>query len=320
MESVISLLEAVPYLRAYAGQCFVVKAGGELVGHAGWRSAISRDVAVLHRLGIRVVFVHGGGPQLDDAAAARGLTTERVGGRRITCASLVDEAVRCWGAVSSDCVRALSSQGERAMGMSGADGGLLSARRRPPRVVTDERGRRVPVDFGRVGDVVEVRTDVLDAVLGLPAIPVITPLAVGAQGELLNVNADTVAAEVAVAVGAAKLVLITRAPGILSDPADPRTVVHWGDLATLDHLETAGVLSGGMRPKVAAIRRALSGGVPRVHVVDGRRPGSLLEEIFTNAGSGSLIISDGEASSPGPVGPEPADPAFAVQASVRRSA
>lgn len=294
MDPVISLLEAVPYLRAYAGQRFVVKVGGELVGNPDWLAAVSRDVAVLHRLGIGVVFVHGGGPQLDAAARRAGLVSERVAGRRITSAALIDEAVRCWrGDVSSGCVRALSAHGERAVGVSGVDGGLLMARRRPPRVVTDDGGQRRSVDYGFVGDLIDVRTDVLDAVLGLPAIPVVTPLAVGEDTEVLNVNADTVAAAIAVALGAAKLVLVTQAPGVLSDPTDERTVVHWGDLETLDQLEAAGVLSGGMRPKVCAIRRALGGGVDRVHVVDGRRPGSLLEEIFTNAGSGSLFVTEG---------------------------
>lgn len=295
MERVISLLDAIPYLRAYAGQRFVVKASGELLQDAAWREGIARDLAVLHRLGIGTVLVHGGGPQLDEALARSGRSSERVAGRRITSEAALEAAIREWrGACSAAWVSALTRQGERAVGLSGADGGLVRAVRRPPAVLTDDDGERVQVDFGFVGDVTGVTPDVLDATLSLPAIPVVSPLALGEAGQLLNVNADTVAAEIAVALGAAKLVLLTRAPGILSDPDDPNSVLHWADLDRLDQLARDGVLSGGMRPKVAAIRTALSGGVPRVHVVDGRRGGALLEEVFTTEGSGTLVVEQAE--------------------------
>lgn len=295
MERVIGLLDAIPYLRAYAGQRFVVKASGELLNDPAWREGIARDLAVLHRLGIGTVLVHGGGPQLDAALAREGRESARVAGRRITSESDLNAAIREWrGACSADWVSALARRGERAVGLSGADGGLIRAVRRPPAVLTDDSGERVQVDFGFVGDVTDVATDVIDAALGLPAIPVISPLALGAQGQLLNVNADTVAAEIAVALGAAKLVLLTRAPGILADPADPNSVLHWADLSMLEQLGRDGVLSGGMRPKVAAIRTAIEGGVPRVHIVDGRRAGALLEEVFTTEGSGTLVVSEAD--------------------------
>ncbi len=293
MERVITLLEAVPYLRAYAGQTFVLKAGGELLEDARSRAAVARDVGVLHRLGIRVVFVHGGGPQLDAEAERGGLGTARVAGRRVTSPELLDAAVRVWrGALSTSVVAALAATGERAVGLSGVDGGLLRARRRPPALVADDDGVQRAVDYGLVGDVVEVSVDVVRAVLDLPAIPVVAPLAAGIDGEpALNVNADTVAAELAVALGAEKLVLLTRAPGIRTDPNDDDSVLHYGDLDSLDELAASGALSGGMRPKVDAIRRALTGGVPRAHVVDGRRVGALLEEVFTRAGSGTLLVA-----------------------------
>lgn len=295
MERLISLLDAIPYLRAYAGQRFVVKASGELLQDAAWRDGIARDLAVMHRLGIGTVLVHGGGPQLDAALARAGTRSERVAGRRITSQAALDAAVREWrGACNSAWVTAISRQGERAVGLSGADGGLVQAVRRPPAVLTDDDGERVQVDFGRVGDVTQVQPDVLEATLGLPAVPVVSPLALGDDGDLLNVNADTVAAEIATALGAAKLILLTRAPGILSDPEDPDSVLHWADLARLDELARDGALSGGMRPKVAAIRTALDGGVPRVHVVDGRRGGALLEEVFTTEGSGTLVVPEAE--------------------------
>lgn len=291
MERVISLIDAIPYLRAYAGQRFVVKASGEILQEPSWRDAVARDLAVLHRLGISTILVHGGGPQLDEALAREGRTSTRVAGRRVTTKADLEAAIREWrGTCSSAWISALTAQGERAVGFSGADGGLVQAAKRPPAVVVDDNGDRVQVDFGWVGDVTGVYTDVIEQMLDLPTIPVISPLAIDPNGQLLNVNADTVASEVAVALGAAKLILLTRAPGILSDPNDPLSVLHWADLDMLDELRANGALSGGMRPKVDAIRRALNGGVPRVHVVDGRRPGALLEEVFTTEGSGTLVV------------------------------
>lgn len=294
MDRVISLLDAMPYLRAYAGQTFVVKAGGELLADPRWRDGVARQVAVLHRLGIGVVLVHGGGPQLDEAAEAAGLHSARVAGRRVTSPELVGLAIEVWrGRLSTTWVTALHQAGERAIGLSGLDGGLILADRRPPSFVTTDDGERKPVDYGLVGDVREVRADVLRAVMAV-AIPVVTPLALGSQGEVLNVNADTVAAEIAVTLRAAKLVMLTRAPGILADPEDAASVLHWTDLHELAELERQGRLRGGMRPKVAAVRRALENGVPRVHVVDGRVDNALLEEVFTTEGSGTLVVREAD--------------------------
>lgn len=290
-ERVIGLLEAVPWLRAYAGHTFVVKVGGELLDEPAWLDGFARDVAVLRRLSVRVVVVHGGGPQLDRAASAAGVESERVAGRRVTSPALVALAVAAWrGTLSASLVQAVARQGERAVGLAGYDGGIVSAVRRPPALVSDDPGAQPErVDFGLVGDVTSVDPALVEAVLANGAIPVLTPLAGGVDGAILNVNADTVAAEVAVALGASKLVLVTRVAGVLRDPEDPRSALAQADLAQLDALERSGAVRGGMRPKLAAIRRAIGGGVPRVHVIDGRRAGALLEEVFTAEGSGTLI-------------------------------
>ena len=293
METTLELLDAIPYVRAYDGQIFVIKTGGELIANPKWREGIARDLAVLHRLGIRVVWVHGGGPQLDAAVEKEGLDNERVAGRRVTSKAMIATAVRIWrGTVSTQCVSALANQGESAVGLSGLDGHLISAQKRPPALVLSDDGERVSVDYGFVGDVQAVSIGVLTAIHSTGSIPVISPLAMGENGQPLNVNADTIAAELAVALGAAKLLLLTRAPGILTDPNDPASVLHWTDLAQLRALGQEGTLTGGMRPKVDAIARCLEGGVPRVHVVDGRRAGALLEEVFTTEGSGTLVVSE----------------------------
>lgn len=296
MTTELGLLEAIPYLRAYAGQTFVVKVGGELLDAERSLAGIATDVAALHRLGIRVVLVHGGGPQLDRAAVELGVESTRVAGRRVTSPELIDAAVMVWrGRLNTLLVTSLLQQGEAAVGLSGADGRLVQAHPRPPAVVTRDDGTRVTVDYGEVGDVRAVDVTVLESLLASGTIPVISPLAIGPSAQLLNVNADTVATELAVALGAAKLILVTCAPGILANPQDASSVVPFTDLAGLAELERGGKLTGGMRPKVAAIRGALQGGVPRVHVVDGRDPHTILREVFTTDGAGTLVVADGGA-------------------------
>ncbi len=295
MERTLSLLDAVPYLRAYAGQRFVVKLGGELLQDATSRERVARDLAVLHRLQIGVVVVHGGGPQLDAMTARLGLPVERVAGRRVTSGEVLEAAKMVFrGQLSLDLVSALIAQGERAVGLSGVDGGLVQAVRRPEALVTADDGSRVAVDYGEVGDITGIDPTLLLAVLESKGLPVISPLAADAAGRIYNVNSDTVAAPVAVSIGAAKLILLTRAPGLLRDVNDPASLIHWTDLEELAALVRDRVLLGGMRPKADAIRLAIEGGVPRVHVVDGRRDGALLEEIFTTEGCGTLIVAAAE--------------------------
>jgi len=292
MERPLLLLDAVPYLRAYADQTFVIKLGGELVGDPARLATVSRDIAVLHRLAVRVVVVHGGGPQLDAMTQRMGLPIERIAGRRITSPEVLEAAKMVFrGQLSLDLVTAVMKQGERAVGLSGVDGSTVQAARRPEALVTDDQGVRRSVDFGEVGDVVGVDCQVLDSVLDGGAIPVVSPLGVCEDGAIVNVNADTMAAEIAIGLGAAKLLLLTRAPGILTDVEQPDSLLHWADLAQLAALESQGSFKAGMRPKIAAVRRALLGGVARVHVIDGRRDGALLEEVFTTDGCGTLVVA-----------------------------
>jgi acetylglutamate kinase len=296
MERTLSLLDAVPYLRAYAGQRFVVKLGGELLEDPARRDLVARDLAVLHRLNIGVVVVHGGGPQLDAMTARLGLSVERVAGRRVTSEEVLEAAKMVFrGTLSLDLVAALLRHGEKAVGLSGVDGGLVQAVRRPTARVTADDGAEVTVDYGEVGDITGVDPSVVLAVLSAGGLPVVSPLAADADGRILNVNADTVAASLAAALGAAKLILLTRAPGLLRDADDPASLIHWTDLSELESLVEDRTLTGGMRPKAAAIRAAIEGGVPRVHVIDGRRDGALLQEIFTTEGCGTLIVAAAEA-------------------------
>ena len=291
MQRVIGLIDAVPYLRAYHGQIFVVKVGGEVIQDARKLAAVARDIAILHRLAIQVVVVHGGGPQLDALTEQLGMEVERVAGRRITSPEVLDAAKMLFrGQLSLDFVSALKAQDETAVGLSGADGSIVRAVKRPAAIIEDDAGEMVQVDFGEVGDICSVDTTVLMKNLEAGVIPVVSPLAMDDEGSILNCNADTLAAELAIALDAAKLILMSNIPGILTDVNDPTSILHFTDLKELAELEEKGAFSRGMRPKVASVRLALEGGVPRTHVIDSGRSGALLEEIFTNDGCGTLVV------------------------------
>jgi acetylornithine deacetylase len=246
VDRVIGLLDAMPYLRAYSGQTFVVKVGGELLKNNRWRDGIATELAVLHRLGIKVVLVHGGGPQLDDAARAAGVESQSVGGRRITTPALLDLAIAEWrGRLSTAFVTALHLAGERAIGLSGLDGGLLRAVRRPPRITTDDAGERRTVDYGLVGDLREVRADVLHALLPFRSFRSSPRSRSVSRRDAQRERRTPSPAEIRVALKAAKLVLLTRAPGILQNPGRSASVLHWTDLHELQQLLEQGRLTGG---------------------------------------------------------------------------
>ncbi len=291
MDRIHPLLDAHPYIRLFRGRTFVVKLSGSLLEER-IRTEIARDIALLHDVGIRIVVVHGGGPQLDAYCQKMEIPRQVVAGRRVTDAR-TQEAARMvfMGLLNTELVGALSAQGIKAVGMNGGDGAAVTGVKRPARVVRDpSTGEETKVDFGFVGDIQSVDRTLLDAVMEKGMVPVMAPLVGGPGGVLLNVNADTVAARVAMALNAEKLVLCTSVAGLLEDPTDPRRLVSYGDLDTLEELIGRGVVSGGMLPKLAAIGEALRGGVQRVHIIDGTRPHSLLMEIFTNEGVGTMLV------------------------------
>ncbi|MCB9679367.1 MAG: acetylglutamate kinase [Alphaproteobacteria bacterium] len=258
----------------------VVKAGGDLATRGDWLAGVASDVAGLRAGGAKVVFVHGGGPQLDAALEASGLPITRVAGRRATTPEVLARAVEIWrGTLSVQWVRAFQAAGAPSIGLSGVDGAILGANRRPPTQIDGQL-----VDFGEVGDLHTVRTGPLVALLEAGLVPVISPLAVSDAGQVLNVNADTVAAHVAIALGATRLVLLTRSPGILRDPADPTTTLRTTTLDELASLERTGAIHSGMRPKIAAIRTALEGGVSEARVVDGRSGGPSAPALLVREG------------------------------------
>lgn len=287
--AIAALRGAVPYLRLFQGKTFIIKAGGRVVADRQRTSALMEQVGILHRLGIRAVVVHGGGSQATELAGRLGIATRFVEGRRVT-----DEATRevatmtLNGTVNTSIVAVCRRLGVPALGISGVDAGLVHARRRPPVEIEGEG----EVDYGWVGDVETVDAGVLERILDDRFVPIVSPLSADDEGEVLNVNADVVAARLATEMRAEKLILVTGASGILEDASDPSSLVSYTDVKGLDALHAAGALEGGMLPKVKAIKDALAGGVARVHVISHRERDSLLYEVFTNEGSGTLVVLD----------------------------
>lgn len=286
---VTALKMAAPYIRLYKGKTFVLKAGGAIFASEEKTCALLEQVALLHQLGIRVVFVHGGGPQSTELASALGVESRIVEGRRITCEKTLEVTTMVLnGLVNTKILALCRAIHLPAVGLSGVDAGLIQARKRVPQ----------PIDFGYVGDIVEVDATVLEKQLQLGYVPVVSPLSADSSGTVLNVNADTVASAIAVAMKAEKLILATGAPGILEDPKDPKSLVSYTDLAGLEGLKRSGSLEDGMMPKASSIESALNGGVPRVHVISFQTPDALLLEVFTNEGTGTLVVKGIESLTP----------------------
>jgi len=285
---VTALRHAAPYIRMYKRKAFVLKAGGEAFASPEATRKIVEQIGILQQVGIRVVLVHGGGPQSTSLSERLGEEAEFVEGRRVTNAAALEVMTMVLnGEINTKIVAACRAAGVPAVGVSGVDAGLVSARKRPP---VDREGR--PVDYGFVGDIVDVDVSVLEKLLDDNFVPIVSPLSADADGTILNINADTVAAAIAGELGAEKLILATGAPGILETLGDPSSLISYIDRGGLKKLRDEGRLTDGMLPKVAAIERALAAGVPRVHVIAYAAPDSLLLEVFTNEGTGTLVVDD----------------------------
>ncbi|HVH83391.1 MAG TPA: acetylglutamate kinase [Steroidobacteraceae bacterium] len=291
-----ALKSAAPYIRLYKGKTFVVKAGGGVFAAEDSTRSLVEQIGILHYFGVRVVLVHGGGPQLAELSAALGVPTQMVEGRRVTDQRSIEvTAMVLNGLINTRLLAMCRDLNIDAVGISGVDAGLVRAHKRPPVRLTAGGD---PVDFGYVGDIDAVDTTVLRKLLDNGLMPVVSPLSADARGTLLNINADTVAAALGAALGAEKLILCTATPGILGSVTDPGSLISYTDLAGLKRLRESGQIADGMLPKAKAIEDAIRGGVRRVHVVSYRAPEGILGEVFTNEGTGTLIVADINALSP----------------------
>jgi acetylglutamate kinase len=286
---VSALKHAAPYIRLFKGKVFVLKVGGEVFADAADTRALMEQVGILYQVGIRIVLVHGGGQQSTELATQLGLDTKFVDGRRVTDGPSLDVATMVLnGQINTRILAACRELQIPAIGISGVDAGFIRASRRPP----VEREGDTTVDYGFVGDIDSIDADIVRKQLDNGLMPVVSPISCDESGEILNINADTVAAAVAAELNAEKLILATGAPGILEDVKDPQSLISYIDRAALDKLKAEGKLEDGMLPKAAAIEAALANGVSRVHVISYKLPDSLLLEVFTNEGTGTLVVND----------------------------
>ena len=273
------LSEALPYIQRFAGRRVVVKYGGAAMAKAELRDAVYRDLVLLASVGVKPVVVHGGGPEINDWLGRLSIEPQFRNGLRVTTPETMDvvEMVLV-GRVNKQIVNGLNRLGAKAVGLCGSDGSLVRAR-------TYGDGSN-----GLVGDVAAVDPSVLFPLLDAGYIPVISSVAADADGLAHNINADTVAGELAAALQAEKLILLTDTPGILQNREDPESLIRSVTLSEARALIASGVVAGGMTPKTECCIRALAQGVSAAHIVDGRTPHALLLEVFTDAGIGTMVV------------------------------
>ncbi|MDX2239626.1 MAG: acetylglutamate kinase [Leptolyngbyaceae cyanobacterium bins.302] len=276
------LSEALPYIQQFAGKTIVVKYGGAAMKDSSLKDQVIRDVVFMACVGIRPVLVHGGGPEINTWLDKLGIEPQFKNGLRVTDAPTMDvvEMVLV-GRVNKEIVSLINQAGGSAVGLCGKDGNLIKAR------PSDQEG------IGFVGEVTSVDTSLLEPLINSGYIPVVSSVAADETGQAYNINADTVAGEIAAALGAEKLILLTDTAGILRDYKDRSTLIPRLDISEARKLIDEGVVSGGMIPKVNCCVRSLAQGVHAAHILDGRMPHSLLLEIFTDSGIGSMIVASG---------------------------
>lgn len=283
------LIDALPYIRNFYGKTLVIKYGGAAQTRDELKELFSQDIAMLNFIGIRTVIVHGGGPKISAIMEKMGKKPKFVHGQRVTDQETMDIVEMVLGGlVNKEIVSLINRHGGKAVGLSGKDGGLIRAQKKPIRKVTPEAGVSEIVDLGLVGEVTSIDPSILDGLERSGFIPVISPIGVGPEGETLNINADYVASAVASALKAEKLILLTDVAGLLDKKG---TVISTLKKSRIAKLVKDGTISGGMLPKVQACMSALEQGVGKTHIVDGRVPHCLLLEIFTREGIGTQILS-----------------------------
>ncbi len=284
------LVEALPYIQEFYGKTIVIKYGGNAMINEDLKQKVMEDVSLLKYVGMRPVIVHGGGPDITQFLKKVGKQSAFVSGLRVTDEETVEIAEMVLdGKVNSDIVNMLNHRGVKAVGLSGKDAGLIKAQKKLA-TVYDEAGQKENVDIGYVGQVASIDTSILDTLLDNGYIPVIAPIGVGEDGESYNINADYVAAEIAGALQAEKLLLLTDTEGVYKDFADKDTFISTLTVAEAKDYIKSGIISGGMIPKIEACLKSIESGTNKVHIIDGRQPHSIILELLTSSGIGTQVI------------------------------
>jgi acetylglutamate kinase len=286
------LREALPYIQRFKGQTFVVKLSGKVTEEHEVLASLAEELALLHQVGIRVCVVHGGGKQLTDLAAQMGVAQTIINGRRVTDDATLDMAKMLFaGKINTDILAALRNSGVHAVGLSGVDGNIVQAVRRPPKeIVNHETGASARVDFGHVGDIIDIDDRLLRVLLDHDYLPVVSSLGADTDGAVFNINADTIAAEIAVRLQAEKLILLSDVDGIYLRPGETATKLSRLTIAEVQGLLRDGVATGGMIPKLQSITELLNRGVRSAHIIKGSLRNALLSEVFTDEGTGTMIV------------------------------
>lgn len=273
------LVEALPYFKQWCGKVVVVKYGGNAMLNEELKAAVMEDIILLSTIGIKVVLVHGGGPEINNMLSKIGKESKFVDGLRYTDFETMEVVqMVLTGKLNKDIVGLLLQKGGKAVGLSGVDSGLI-------------RARKTEKDLGFVGEVTSVNPEIINSLLDKGFIPVVSTVALGEEGDSsrYNINADTAAAKIAVALKAEKFVQLTNVPGVLRNIDDSSTLIKRIERTALGSLKATGIIAGGMIPKIECCLTALEGGVPRTHIIDGRVPHSLLIEMFSDRGIGTMI-------------------------------
>ena len=283
------LIEALPYIRRFYDRQIVIKYGGAAMEDETLIQSVMQDIVLMKYVGIRPIIVHGGGPRITAWMDRVGKVPEFVQGLRVTDAETVEIAEMVLGSINKEIVSHINLHGGKAIGLSGKDANLILAEKQQTQI-TDENGQQIDIDLGFVGKIIGVNTESVTALDKGGYIPVIAPIGVGVDGQTYNINADTMAGEIASAFQAEKLIMLTDTRGILRDLSDNASLIPTIRMREVDALIKEGCIAGGMLPKVEACTTALMGGVYKTHIVDGRIPHSLLLEVFTEGGVGTEIV------------------------------
>ncbi|WP_231684382.1 acetylglutamate kinase [Phosphitispora fastidiosa] len=284
------LIEALPYIRKFYGKTVVIKYGGHAMVNDNLKQAVINDVILMKLIGINPVIVHGGGPEITEMLKRLDIPSQFVAGCRVTDPATMEivEMVLV-GKINKEIVALINRHGGKAVGLSGKDASLIQAVKKMGRAV-DSEGNHSLQDIGFVGDVKKINPEIIQTIISQGYIPVVAPVGVGEEGESYNINADYVAGEVAAALNADKLILLTDVEGIFEDYSDKETLISELKLGEVEQKIASGVISGGMIPKVECCVQAIEKGVNSTHILDGRIPHSILLEVFTDKGIGTMVV------------------------------